>query len=64
MLTLAAVTGAVVALGVRELVEWRERFKHKQDVCIHDFYETTWFGRVTKHCRKCRWQEPEEDDRR
>lgn len=58
MLTLMAVAGAAVALGVRELVEWRIRFLHKQKTCHHDFYETTWMGHTTKHCRRCKWQEP------
>lgn len=57
----SAVVGASIALIVRGMVDRHDRIKEKQKNCYHDFYETKYYGIVTRHCRKCNYQEPVND---
>jgi len=62
---LSATVGAAIAIALREWFEYRERRADKMASCYHDFYETNMSGFITKHCKKCPYQEPGgyEDDR-
>lgn len=62
MWIIPALAGAIIALGVREWIEWFERRAEKMKNCVHDFYETTYAGYTTRHCRKCPRQEPGDND--
>jgi hypothetical protein len=58
-IVLAAVLGATIALGVRELVEHRERRAEKIRNCHHVFVKVEGpTGYYTNFCRKCPYQEP------
>ena len=57
MLVSVAVASAATALAIREWVEWRERVKLKRRDCYHDFFETNFAGYITRHCRRCGFQE-------
>jgi len=62
VIVLTALASAVVALAVRELVEWRYRVNDKRAACYHDFFETSFAGLITKHCSKCGYQEQKRDN--
>lgn len=56
-----AVIGAVIAIALREFVEWRERVEAKREACPHadaDAFSTWFAGLETVHCRRCGFQRP------
>jgi hypothetical protein len=54
---LSATVGATGAIALREFVEYRFRRAKKIADCYHDFYETNMDGYITRHCKKCPYQE-------
>lgn len=55
---LSATVGAALAIGIREWYEYRYRRAEKIANCYHEFYETEMDGWITRHCKKCPYQEP------
>lgn len=55
---LSASLGAGIAIAIREWFEYRTRRAEKIKNCYHEFFETDMDGWITKHCKKCPYQEP------
>lgn len=65
MWVIPALAGAILALSVREWIEWILRRQEKMKTCQHYFKDediTEYAGMKTRHCSRCPFQEPIKDD--